>query len=204
MDIDGWFQLTAARRRLGIINGNGQFDGMVSTHSRPKAAGQSCHPTLGNTQSVSTHSRPKAAGNPHLARMGITIVSTHSRPKAAGHIHQQRPPKQQMFQLTAARRRLAMYSSHWSYCLRFNSQPPEGGWSSAQRIPKCKRGFNSQPPEGGWGSFVKIGFLIFTFQLTAARRRLAAARVSGGIPYGFQLTAARRRLVIFFSVVICA
>ena len=33
---------------------------------------------------VSTHSRPKAAGNDALAKAQAEIVSTHSRPKAAG------------------------------------------------------------------------------------------------------------------------
>ena len=36
-----------------------------------------------------------------------------------------------LFQLTAARRRLANGNSIWEgYTVRFNSQPPEGGWSS--------------------------------------------------------------------------
>ena len=33
---------------------------------------------------VSTHSRPKAAGDPLLIHAQIQQVSTHSRPKAAG------------------------------------------------------------------------------------------------------------------------
>ena len=33
---------------------------------------------------VSTHSRPKAAGMGKLAEYGKIVVSTHSRPKAAG------------------------------------------------------------------------------------------------------------------------
>ena len=56
-----------------------------------------------------------------------------------------------VFQLTAARRRLATVATlarwHWAY---FNSQPREGGWY-----------------------WPKIGWLwIDVFQLTAARRRL--------------------------------
>ena len=34
--------------------------------------------------SVSTHSRPKAAGNAYQNKMSMKRVSTHSRPKAAG------------------------------------------------------------------------------------------------------------------------
>ena len=55
------FQHTAARRRLANILR--AFDGhtMVSTHSRPKAAGKS-DKNLNHYHKVSTHSRPKAAG----------------------------------------------------------------------------------------------------------------------------------------------
>ena len=78
----------------------------VSTHSRPKAAGNTittCYNSLFsfNTQppeggwdinvdlsfnslSVSTHSRPKAAGGGFCVGLMGTDVSTHSRPKAAG------------------------------------------------------------------------------------------------------------------------
>ena len=55
------FQHTAARRRLGLILANWPICWIVSTHSRPKAAGA------------------WAAGN-----FGLIWVSTHSRPKAAG------------------------------------------------------------------------------------------------------------------------
>ena len=77
---------------------------VVSTHSRPKAAG------LGEVQklasmNVSTHSRPKAAGE--IAELGYyhPLVSTHSRPKAAG-CHHQQIKYVGRFQHTAARRRL--------------------------------------------------------------------------------------------------
>ena len=78
---------------------------IVSTHSRPKAAGF-WHQVLFNLSScfntqppeggwptlwvcclmnwVSTHSRPKAAGKVLMWRDYTKEVSTHSRPKAAG------------------------------------------------------------------------------------------------------------------------
>ena len=54
--------------------------------------------------------------------------------------------------------------------------------------------FNSQPPEGGWERKQLGSKLYEWFQLTAARRRLAAGLF--GLTYLglFQLTAARRRL----------
>ena len=101
---------------------------MVSTHSRPKAAGRYQQKFIVQ-ELVSTHSRPKAAGvsrriamlfyngfNTQPPKGGWFVfkreinlfnrVSTHSRPKAAGRIYN--------------------LSSIFSDC--FNTQPPEGGW----------------------------------------------------------------------------
>ena len=37
---------------------------------------------------------------------------------------------------------------------RFNTQPPEGGWTSIFLLVRIIFSFNTQPPEGGW-DFVK-------------------------------------------------
>ena len=123
------FQHTAARRRLGIpLPFEAEID-IVSTHSRPKAAGLSagslpCWQTGFNTQPpeggwlwkaclltgliyVSTHSRPKAAGSNTARDVSRYLVSTHSRPKAAGWEHKFFQSLMRLFQHTAARRRLA-------------------------------------------------------------------------------------------------
>ena len=105
MPLDILFQLTAARRRLGIVGAHEPAIIVVSTHSRPKAAGLSAkhdgrerrrfnsQPPEGgwylvsgalNHALVSTHSRPKAAGFDGCFAIRIFTVSTHSRPKAAG------------------------------------------------------------------------------------------------------------------------
>ena len=101
------------------------------------------------------------------------------------------------FQLTAARRRLAMQKKmvldkqavsthsrpkaagrqnrrHGGNQRRFNSQPPEGGWARYSFTSLANACFNSQPPEGGWpvGYLAADGTAVL-FQLTAARRRLA-------------------------------
>ena len=127
-----WFQLTAARRRLGYGWRIYHCRGTVSTHSRPKAAGseswfrQPCKSfqltaarrrlectNLSNFKYciVSTHSRPKAAGIAILANKFSQSVSTHSRPKAAG---------------------VCGYPNG-EYRRRFNSQPPEGGWTATHK-----------------------------------------------------------------------
>ena len=81
---------------------------MVSTHSRPKAAGQT---GLGEPASKRRfNSQPPEGGWPDgLVGSDGLIVSTHSRPKAAGGM----PPRKGC--------------TFW----RFNSQPPEGGWDFA-------------------------------------------------------------------------
>ena len=79
----------------------------VSTHSRPKAAG-GYKLLTGLGQKVSTHSRPKAAGQAENQAKPLTEVSTHSRPKAAGAAIPT-PPAPEKFQHTAARRRLGLH-----------------------------------------------------------------------------------------------
>ena len=123
---------------------------IVSTHSRPKAAGavmmfvrDSCNgfnsqPPEGGwvddlrhwLYSVSFNSQPPEGGwySDDGAPIEVVAVSTHSRPKAAG--------------TTTAR--LSILKP------RFNSQPPEGGWNRAYAHRASRARFNSQPPEGGW------------------------------------------------------
>ena len=109
---------------------------MVHTEEKPKV--------------VSTHSRPKAAGLGYSDRIAQTVVSTHSRPKAAGACvslcynigeFQHTAARRRLvglrgavrlsrgFQHTAARRRLVKIMQHSGIIFSFNTQPPEGGWA---------------------------------------------------------------------------
>ena len=143
------FQHTAARRRLGRFEGTIYADKIVSTHSRPKAAGKDRLKGV-YVENVSTHSRPKAAGslifwrcwkiasfntqppeggwmkNQRSAK--VIQVSTHSRPKAAGVVAFLSQGLLRRFQHTAARRRLGHRRDSARMRDRFNTQPPEGGW----------------------------------------------------------------------------
>ena len=78
----------------------------VSTHSRLKAAGV-VSDLAKKVKNVSTHSRLKAAGIEVKRAEQKKKVSTHSRLKAAG------------------RCKAGRHQVH----LRFNTQPPEGGWA---------------------------------------------------------------------------
>ena len=170
---------------------------MVSTHSRPKAAGP-CVLLINLIEVVSTHSRPKAAGSylplqnqvswfQHTAarrRLGGKPyspvnpkgVSTHSRPKAAGYRRQTTYHPQTVS--THSRPKAAGFffepldspdevSTH--------SRPKAAGRHliNDRAFRQC---FNTQPPEGGWASQVRGLIWHIRFQHTAARRRLARYR----------------------------
>ena len=143
---------------------------------------------------VSTHSRPKAAGPQELRQMPLDDVSTHSRPKAAGsgtpvsmpntvfqhtaarrrlvsfRIWQKRLKK---FQHTAARRRLAYkdLSKTGGYYVSTHSRPKAAGGGNSDGNGDGS-GFNTQPPEGGWPYRCRWAQWVRLFQHTAARRRL--------------------------------
>ena len=76
----------------------------VSTHSRPKAAGQAVF-SDGLSLGVSTHSRPKAAGGrKSICAIASMFQLTAARRRLALSITM--PITEKVFQLTAARRRL--------------------------------------------------------------------------------------------------
>ncbi len=119
------FQHTAARRRLLELTGYDYDFSPVSTHSRPKAAAQSEAGDF-DAGAVSTHSRPKAAATALDNRIANLSVSTHSRPKAAAALSKQYVSVE-LFQHTAARRRLRFRAMSVKEAACFNTQPPEGG-----------------------------------------------------------------------------
>ena len=143
-------------------------------------------------------------------------VSTHSRPKAAGPKAKVAALKVSKFQHTAARRRLAAAAARAWHNVRFNTQPPEGGWGfigssytvyvvvSTHSRPKAAgksctcpsathHRFNTQPPEGGW--FCLPSASNFSLVSTHSRPKAAGFHaVCVKIRRRFQHTAARRRL----------
>ena len=90
------------------------------------------------------------------------IISTHSRPKAAG-----------------CRRPAKCPGRH-----DFNTQPPEGGWIAREQGNNPLHYFNTQPPEGGWFLAAHKCPMMFSFQHTAARRRLGRRACLEGFDKG--------------------
>ena len=170
---------------------------VVSTHSRPKAAGTantgSINPPMFQHTAarrrlvgysvigrvfvkVSTHSRPKAAGLGKSKLLELLVVSTHSRPKAAGSKSIRRMDVLP-FQHTAARRRLGLPIGKHLLCRRFNTQPPEGGWGTPmQRVASSIVSTHSRPKAAG--ALRCSASRHPSFQHTAARRRLGLRSAS--------------------------
>ena len=190
---------------------------VVSTHSRPEAAGASPGDIIARGQ-VSTHSRPEAAGMMASGALGETgtfqltaarrrlgrlysemqyvhkFQLTAARRRLGSQLCTMRPLLKR-FQLTAARRRLGWKAGLYTRHICFNSQPPGGGWKLAELCGQyLHKGFNSQPPGGGWLPPWLNRLALVQFQLTAARRRLDQVRLAVQVKSLFQLTAARRRL----------
>ena len=162
---------------------------MVSTHSRPKAAGRHRlprpHQRSFNTQPPEGGCRnsqaqaSKAKFQHTAARRRLQYpycvaqaqrVSTHSRPKAAGAYFFELFSRV-LFQHTAARRRLYHHITDVDLCgVSTHSRPKAAGRPRQNRTYQCR--FNTQPPEGGCYLFHKHEQTDW-FQHTAARRRLA-------------------------------
>ena len=78
----GEFQLTAARRRLGL---DARDDALCAGfNSQPREGGWMDLALEQAAEQVSTHSRAKAAGFAPFQNSKMPLVSTHSRAKAAG------------------------------------------------------------------------------------------------------------------------
>ena len=211
------FQHTAARRRLDVPLTKRAIALLVSTHSRPKAAGtlwtrHSLPPKCFNTQPPEGGWWWLRCWRGRLRRFQHTAARRRLARSSWKNCAWSR------FQHTAARRRLAWRFTprrHIATC--FNTQPPEGGWGwrlnpfrpaahvsthsrpkAAGKASRCRSSpsacFNTQPPEGDWAGNVCTSRWNSGFQHTAARRRLVRLKGVEMQSNLFQHTAARRRL----------
>ena len=170
MASQGVFQHTAARRRLArwsVSNGR-----RSSFNTQPPEGGWTIAAFFAAIGAVSTHSRPKAAGDGEPVSSKHLLVSTHSRPKAAGPQTAQ-GFLNQLFQHTAARRRLVPCLCKRLPSRQFQHTAARRRLAAIERKPDGERKFqhtaarrrlgnerckffgylycfNTQPPEGGW------------------------------------------------------
>ena len=147
------FQHAAARRRLAANPADPRLPAGFNT--QPPEGGWPVHNQIDEYRLKFQHAAARRRLGPRpLGRMLADAVSTRSRPKAAG----------------------CAAGTTLSVMIRFNTQPPEGGWPLLLRLPRMEQRFNTQPPEGGW----RLGRVRLRkskeFQHAAARRRLADNR----------------------------
>ena len=152
------FQHTAARRRLHDLAALVGVHVDVSTHSRPKAAASILYDKP-RFKVVSTHSRPKAAARVNIYR-DVCLVCFNTQPPEGGcHGRSGDDNKNDLFQHTAARRRLP--ATHLTAYNKVQFQHT----AARRRLQKhCKKSI-----ESSW------------FQHTAARRRLLFYKVTKNI-----------------------
>ena len=145
-----WFQLTAARRRLDLGKAALGLKEGVSTHSRPKAAGQNT--LLQSSATCGFNSQPPEGG-------WIALMSYSCNYRA--------------FQLTAARRRLESASSSTASSSTFQLT------AARRRLVLCllQKLIQNRFQLTAARRRLDVSILLYraaaAFQLTAARRRLA-------------------------------
>ena len=168
---------------------------LVSTHSRPKAAGFRmdfshhqdcrfntqppeggwlCNTMICKRKKEFQHTAARRRLDKHICIVHICIhVSTHSRPKAAG---------------------CSCYSSQGSAIkVSTHSRPKAAGIITFTRHHWALVSTHSRPKAAG--TTFNAPACLFLFQHTAARRRLGMEKEDLGVINEFQHTAARRRLV---------
>ena len=123
----------------------------VSTHSRLKAA-ELYGVLFILIGIVSTHSRPKAAAASSWLPFSWSERFNTQPPEGGWNDENSSHEVPFAFQHTAARRRLDEEDGDEVIAhvlLRFNTQPPEGGCGGCLNGGCCFGCFNTQPPEGG-------------------------------------------------------
>ena len=172
---------------------------IVSTRSRPKAAGEE-QEEADKEEAVSTRSRPKAAGRKQNRQRHASYRFNTQPPEGGWPVHNQIDEYRLKFQHAAARRRLGprplgrmladavstrsrpkaagcAAGTTLSVMIRFNTQPPEGGWRITGIGYLIPHSFNTQPPEGGWHNCAENPHE--TFVSTRSRPKAAGRRLLG-------------------------
>ena len=188
-----WFQHTAARRRLGPANELLRHPHLCF-NTQPPEGGWQRFLRPGALHIVSTHSRPKAAGSLKPLKLSWLKCFNTQPPEGGWLVLLCMIFPFTRFQHTAARRRLDTLPSSWAYAARVSTHSrPKAAGSVLQGPCTFQRRFNTQPPEGGWarqpaqsgfdrvsthsrpkaaGSTKQCSIVLCKFQHTAARRRL--------------------------------
>ena len=176
------FQHTAARRRLAAVTSPMPFK-FCSFNTQPPEGGW--QPSLLQCRLsfvVSTHSRPKAAGlYSRKARVMVFSVSTHSRPKAAGRRRSGGSRDAVGFNTQPPEGGWVVCVFQLADLISFNTQPPEGGWGVFAALFVIAIVFQHTAARRRLAFPALETRAIRLFQHTAARRRLANVYVGGAL-----------------------
>ena len=132
---------------------------------------------------VSTHSRPKAAGLPMAIRL-LLLSFQHTAARRRLGRSRVRRPSLTLFQHTAARRRLGRDAPSPEYHDCFNTQPPEGGWVSIHIFTSCYSLFQHTAARRRLvGEYLRKNLLFIVS--THSRPKAAGAFLKSLAPSGF-------------------
>ena len=147
-----WFQHTAARRRLVAQVVVTWIVFVVSTHSRPKAAGKTALYIL--MAFLFQHTAARRRLEPFLPTYHKRVSCFNTQPPEGGwDMTSLWEPKQIGFNTQPPEGGWLVNRVKTGLSgLSFNTQPPEGGWPFLPTYHKRVSCFNTQPPEGGWFS----------------------------------------------------
>ena len=171
------FQHTAARRRLEVFY-TASHTLAVSFNTQPPEGGwvvKWCF--IATIALVSTHSRPKAAGRVQRQQESAVAGFNTQPPEGGWSQLVQAYGREGAFQHTAARRRLAMVMSSVRARLSFNTQPPEGGWFAWFRYPSHTGLVSTHSRPKAAGLAVKFAG-VFDFVSTHSRPKAAGRTIS--------------------------
>ena len=195
------FQHTAARRRLDPHSLN-WFSAFSCFNTQPPEGGWLYILDCAIQQKrVSTHSRPKAAGDELKAYIRLSDCFNTQPPEGGWKRVLHSPYRMYRFQHTAARRRLVKHTrkskrftnrfqhtaarrrlvnaagcASASSFVSTHSRPKAAGWSACRAIFN-RKSFNTQPPEGGWSLSQKPCSIRFRSPDFARLPRKARTRV---------------------------
>ena len=120
-------------------------------NTQPPEGGWCFYRHAGLHTMVSTHSRPKAAGTICNQFPTIFIRFQHTAARRRLDLNRNAHYAVTVFQHTAARRRLDFFSIKQRVLHGFNTQPPEGGWEDAKNTKaEARVSTHSRPKAAGF------------------------------------------------------
>ena len=176
------FQHTAARRRLEDLNDDDK-DRLWFQHTAARRRLEALSAELDNTAKVSTHSRPKAAGYFPKSDSGALIGFNTQPPEGGWKAGYEEFAKKMVSTHSRPKAAGNVQITKQHYMDSFNTQPPEGGWKNSQRDENHQRVSTHSRPKAAGKIF---GFHDKMVEVsTHSRPKAAGASLKSLAPSGF-------------------